>query len=65
VCAGTAAKVVRLSPDFFRYSNSSWNKDQADGILNHVIFTRREPIRLAPPLDPFDGLPDEKVQYDK
>jgi len=68
VCTGLAAEVIRLPPDFFRYCRSPWNKYQADGILYHVIFTRREPIRFAPPLDlrdGGDGAPDEKVQYNK
>jgi len=68
VCTGLAAEVIRLPPDFFRYCRSSGNKYQTDGILYHVIFSRRELIRFAPLLDPpdgSDGAPNKKVQYNK
>jgi len=60
-----AAKVIRLPPNIFRYRRASWNKYLADRILNHVILTRREKVRLALAFKLSKGTPDEKVQYDK
>jgi hypothetical protein len=60
-----AAKVIRLPPDIFRYRCAPRNKYLADGILNHVILTRREKVRLALAFKFSKGTPDEKVQYYK
>ena len=65
VSAGSTAEVIRLPPDIFSYRRSPWNKHQADGILNHVIFTRRKPVWLAPAFEYSNSTPEEKVQHDK
>jgi hypothetical protein len=66
VRARSAAEIIRLPPNIFRYRHSPWNKYLADGILNHVIFTRREKVRLA--LAFFElsqDTPEEKIQHYK
>jgi hypothetical protein len=66
VRARSAAEIIRLPPNIFRYRHSPWNKYLADGILNHVIFTRGEKVRLA--LAFFElsqGTPEEKIQHYK
>jgi len=65
VRAGSAAEVIRLPPNIFRYRHSPWNKYLADGILNHVIFPRREKVRLALAFELSDGTPEEKIQHYK
>jgi hypothetical protein len=65
VRAGSAAEVIILPPNIFCYGRSSWNKHQADRILDHVIITWSETLRFVSPLDLLDDPPDEKVQYDK
>ena len=65
VRAGLAAEVIRLPPNIFRYRHSPWNKYLADGILNHVILTRRETVRLTPAFEVSNGTPEEKIQHYK
>jgi hypothetical protein len=60
-----AAKVIRLPLNIFLYRRSPWNKYLADGILNHVILTRRQKVRLALAFELPKGTSHEKVQYDK
>jgi hypothetical protein len=60
-----AAKVIRLPLNIFRYRRASWNKYLADGILNHVILTRREKVRFAPAFELTKGTSDEKIEYYK
>jgi hypothetical protein len=59
------AKVIRLPLNIFLYRRAPWNKYLADGILNHVILTRREKVRLALAFELPKGASHEKVQYDK
>jgi len=65
VRAGLAAEVIRLPPNIFRYRRSPWNKYLADGILHHVILTRREKVRLALAFELSNGTPEEKIQHYK
>jgi hypothetical protein len=65
VRAGSAAEVIRLPPNIFRYRRSSWNKYLANGILHHVILTRREKVRFALAFELSNGTPEEKIQHDK
>jgi len=65
VGARSAAKVIRLPPDIFRYRRSPWNKYLADGILHHVILARRETVRLTPPFEISQGTPEEEIQHYK
>jgi hypothetical protein len=60
-----AAKVIRLPLNIFLYRRASWNKYLADGILNHVILTRREKVRFALAFELSKGPSEEKVQYNK
>ena len=60
--AGSTAEVIRLPPNIFRYRRSPWNKYLADGILDHVILTRRETIRLALAFELSEGTPDEQLR---
>jgi len=65
VRAGSAAEVIRLPPNIFRYRHSPWNKYLAYRILNHVILTRRKQVRLAPAFELSKGTPEEKIQHYK
>jgi hypothetical protein len=66
VRAGSAAEIIRLPPNIFRYRHSPWNKYLANGILNHVILTRREKVRLALAFfELLQGTPEEKIQHYK
>ena len=65
VRTGSAAEVIRLPPNIFRYCRSPWNKHQADGILNHVIFTRRDAVRLVSAFELSNGTTEEKIQDGK
>jgi hypothetical protein len=65
VRAGSAAKVIHLPPNIFCYRCAPWNKYLADGILNHVILTRRKKVRIALALELSKCTPDEKIQHDK
>ena len=64
-CARSAAEIIRLPPNIFRYRHSPWNKYLADGILHHVILTRRETVRLTPAFEVSNGTPEEKIQHYK
>jgi hypothetical protein len=61
VCARSAAEVIRLPANIFRYRRSPWNKYLADGILHHLILTRREKFRLALAFELSNGTPQEKI----
>jgi hypothetical protein len=65
VRAGSAAEVIRLPSNIFRYRRSPWNKYLADWILHHLILTRREKVRLALAFELSNGTPEEKIQHYK
>ena len=65
VRTGSAAEIIGLPPNIFRYRCSSWNKHQADRILNHVIFARRETVRLVSAFELSNGTTEDKIQDDK
>jgi hypothetical protein len=65
VRAGSAAEVIGLPPDIFRNRLSPRNKYLANGILHHVILTRREKVRFALAFELSNGTPEEKIQHYK
>jgi hypothetical protein len=65
VRAGSAAEIIRLPPNIFRYCCFPWNKRQANRILNHVILTGEETIRLTLAFERSNGTPEEKIQHHK
>ena len=64
-CARSAAEVIRLPTNIFCYRRSPWNKHSANGILHHVILTRRKTIRLTPPLEVSQGASQKEIQHHK
>jgi hypothetical protein len=65
VRAGSAAEKIRLPPNIFRYCRFPWNKHQANRVLNHVILTGEETIRLTRAFERPNGTPEEKIQHHK
>jgi hypothetical protein len=63
VRAGSAAEIIPLPPNIFRYCRFPWNKHHANRILNQVILTGEETIRLTLAFEHSNGTPEEKIQH--
>ncbi len=64
-CARSAAEIIRLPPNIFRYRRSPWNKHSANRVLHHVILTWRETVGLTPPLEVSQGASQKEIQHHK
>jgi hypothetical protein len=65
VCARSTAEVIGLPSNIFRNRHSSWNEHPADRILHHLIFSRREKVRLTLALEFSQGAPEEEIEHDQ
>jgi hypothetical protein len=65
VRASSAAKIIRLPANIFRHGNSSWNKHQADGILDHLILAWGKTLWLPLSFETPKSLPNEEIQHYK
>ena len=62
---GLATEIIGLPPYIFCHCDSSWNKHQANRILNHLILARRKTLWLPLAFEPLKGSPNEEIQYNE